>query len=372
MDDTVNRRKDTHPPGLSESERSVTPIKTASSGDEQVLGPEDSRRAREVRQEIADARDQLSETIDALQEKLHPRTIAAGAKARMKQATTERLQATAERLKDMPIIETARQNPIPAALIGCGTAWLLMSRSGSRSDRSWDEPWRRGASGALDDPDRHYSPDAPYSGDWGEATGFWDRLKEHPLPAIMAGVGLAWLGFSTSRDGRTATGARDYDYSRRGMTGSVSDLAGHAADRAQDYAREMSDTVSDTATHVADRVQAYAREATASVSEAAGRAQEYARDAGAKARRTGRRVQTRFERMIDENPLIISGAALLIGLALGLVLPETEQENAWMGEARDTVMDQAETAARQVAQTVQNAAGDMAGDVVNRVVSGKL
>jgi len=156
------------------------------------------------------------------------------------------------------------------------------------------------------------------------------------------------------------------------MTGSVSEFAGQAAERAQDYARDVSDSVSDAAAQVADRVQTYTRDATASVSEAAGRAQEYARGAGARARSTGRHVQSRFERMIDENPLIISGAALLIGLALGLVLPETEKENAWMGETRDTVVDQAQNAARQVAQTVQNAAGDMAGDVVSQVVSGKL
>jgi hypothetical protein len=273
-------------------------------------------------------------------------------------------------LKDMPIIETARQNPIPAALIGCGTAWLLMSRSTSQPHRRWDDPWRQAPSNAPDHSNRAHSPDGPYTSEWHDGAKFWDRLKENPLPAIMAGVGLAWLGLRKPHDGRREIGGRDY--ARRGVSGSVSDLAGQAAARAQDYARDVSESVSDTAAQVADRVQSYARDASASVSEAAGRAQEYAREAGAKARSTGRRVQTRFERMIDENPLIISGAALLIGLALGLVLPETDQENALMGETRDNVMDQAENAARQVAQTVQNAAGDMAGDVVSRVVTGKL
>ena len=100
------------------------------------------------------------------------------------------------------------------------------------------------------------------------------------------------------------------------------------------------------------------------------RAQEYAGDAQAALGRTRQRAQNQLERMVNENPLLVSAGALVLGAAVGLAIPETERENEWLGETRDTVVDRAQEMARKTATSVQEAAGDMAGDVVQRVVSG--
>ena len=47
--------------------------------------------ARQIQAEIADTREELSETIDALQEKLRPSNIVSDATDRVKTATTEKV-----------------------------------------------------------------------------------------------------------------------------------------------------------------------------------------------------------------------------------------------------------------------------------------
>ena len=67
---------------------------------------------------------------------------------------------------------------------------------------------------------------------------------------------------------------------------------------------------------------------------------------------------------------VLNWLILLIGAAIGLALPETERENEWLGEAREGVVDRAQELARNAASTVQEVAGEAAGQVVSRVVSG--
>ena len=72
-----------------------------------------------------------------------------------------------------------------------------------------------------------------------------------------------------------------------------------------------------------------------------------------------------------ENPLVAGAAAAVIGAVVGIALPETERENEWLGDAKETVMDRAQDVAREAATAVQEAAGDMAGEVAKTVVGGK-
>ena len=51
-----------------------------------------ARRTREIRDEIEETRGEMTETIDAIQERLRPRNIVASATERMKSATTERVR----------------------------------------------------------------------------------------------------------------------------------------------------------------------------------------------------------------------------------------------------------------------------------------
>jgi hypothetical protein len=64
---------------------------------------------------------------------------------------------------------------------------------------------------------------------------------------------------------------------------------------------------------------------------------------------------------------MVGVAAVAVGATVGLALPETETENEWLGETRDTMVEQAQELATQMRQ----AAGDIAGQVASEVVSGR-
>ena len=128
------------------------------------LDPETDRRTRELQGEIAHTRAELSETIEAIQDRLRPSNIASDAKERVMAATTEKVKNMAETASDtaqsmmrdtrdraMNLVEGAKQNPIPALMIGAGIAWLLIDRAKGQTDYSrrstWGEPRSRGYSG---------------------------------------------------------------------------------------------------------------------------------------------------------------------------------------------------------------------------------
>jgi hypothetical protein len=87
----------------------------------------------------------------------------------------------------------------------------------------------------------------------------------------------------------------------------------------------------------------------------------------------GRSAETTLERWLRENPLTVGTVALAAGAIVGLGLPRTRTEDAWMGEARDTLVERAQETAQQavervgeVAEQVQQSASDVrqaAGDV---------
>ena len=244
-----------------------------------------NRRTREIRQEIEQTREDMSETIDAIQEKLRPGNIVSEAKERVKSATTERVRQMADSASETAqnayeqtreiagdFVEGARNNAVPVALIGVGVAWLLAERFRQNNRRGDYRDWRSSS---------YRTPE--YSG---------------------------------SRDYNRSTSAPVYrsGYEEGGL--------------------------SETAADLRDRTI-----------------------------RTGRKARNQFQRLLGENPLMVGAAAVVVGCAVGMALPETERENEWLGETRDNVVEKAQDAARNVATRAQEAVGDAAGEVTKKVVS---
>jgi ElaB/YqjD/DUF883 family membrane-anchored ribosome-binding protein len=284
--------------------RSTGATGSTTTGDDD-LDPESSRRARQIESEIAHTRAEMSETIEAIQERLRPSNLVSDATDKVKAATTEKVKSmadsasetaqdvmreTKERAYDM--VEGAKQNPMPALLIGAGVAWLLFDRSrnkdtGYRGGTAWPQYSQRGGRG--------YSG----GGDYRSSEADYGDVSTTPQS-----------GYSTQ-----------YGDSGQYGRGSGSQYGGTAQSAYEGASEAMSD-VRDTA------------------------------------RQTVRRTQNQLERMLHENPLLVGAAAVLAGAAIGASLPETERENRLMGEARDTVVDRAQEAARDAANTVKEVASD--------------
>jgi hypothetical protein len=77
-----------------------------------------------TRAEIERTRADMSETVDAIQERLSPESLKEQAKDRVKEATVGKAQDAGS-----GIVDTIRANPLPAALTGIGLGWLIMNAS---------------------------------------------------------------------------------------------------------------------------------------------------------------------------------------------------------------------------------------------------
>src|SRR3954471_2230967 len=125
-------------------------------------------RTREIREEIAQTRVEMSETIEAIQERLTPGNLAAQAGETVRNAATEKVKQmahtaehAAEQIRESSFVETLRANPIPSAMIGIGAAWLMMKGrwQGGRARRYGEYPrYRVGA--ARDWRNETYAPTA--------------------------------------------------------------------------------------------------------------------------------------------------------------------------------------------------------------------
>ena len=101
-------------------------------------------RTREIRAEIEQTREDLSETVNAIQDRLQPSTLASNAVDSVKDAARERFRDIA----DTETVQYVRANPMPTAMIGiglAGLAWLAFGRETQDTrSRDWDgrRDWR--------------------------------------------------------------------------------------------------------------------------------------------------------------------------------------------------------------------------------------
>ena len=271
--------------------------------------------AEQLRADIEQTRAEMSETIDAIQERLSPENIkeqvmeqvgeaVQSAKDSVREATIGRVEKVMENVSESmgragtavtetgsSIVETIRQNPLPAALIGLGVGMLIRNRNKGRT-------YGRYGSG------RDY-----YRSDVGGYGAGRDEAR--------------YAGATSSPQPSTVERARD----------AVSDAA--------DGARET-----------ASRAVSQAREQVGRL--------------GDQVQRGARRAGDQFQTQLQENPLAVGAVALALGAAVGLAVPSTRVENEYMGEARDTLVDKAQEAARgamgKVQQVAQDAGRSLQGD----------
>lgn len=308
-------------------------------------------RTREIRNQIEETRVEMTETIDAIQDKLNPRNIVASATSRVKDVATQRVREmadtasqTAQQAMDYTretasdITERARQNPIPLALIGVGAAWLLANRSRRPSYRS------DGVRGGQREYAGEWTRDQALNRDPSE-DGLMANIRNNPIPAALAGIGLGWLAFASGQRGDRRDAGRWGAASREGREGWAGQPEGASGE------------------------SGVVQNLTESTSQIASRTREYATETAESMRRMARRRQNQLQRMVQENPVLVGAGALMIGAAFGMAVPKSDAEDELMGEARDTVVGRAREMAREAATKVQSAASsvvDAAGTVAEK------
>jgi ElaB/YqjD/DUF883 family membrane-anchored ribosome-binding protein len=315
--------------------------------DENTTREIDEVEAARVR--VEQTRAEMVDTIEAIKEKLDPQHLKEQAKETVREATIGRAQHAMDEVKDRArdamdnvagttkdytatIMDTIRENPIPAAMIGIGIGWLLVNMRKQNNGHRYD---------------RHYS-ERSYS-------GAGTMRNDYSYPDYQTTDRYENPGWSS----QGASYRRGYEDDRGGlgeMKDRVQERAGEIKDRVQERAGELKDR----AGQMKERVQERAGELKERVQYRAGevkdRVQEGAQQIGERARYQSRQATTVVQQNMDENPLAVGAVALVVGAALGFMLPETEKEREWMGETRDRVVDRAQSTAQQLGQKVQSVA----------------
>lgn len=266
----------------------------------------DYRRPENVEADIERTRQQMSETVEAIQQKLSPGRIVDELLGYFRtESNSSGSSAGASGIANS-LVDSVKQNPLPVALIGAGIGWLMMSNNNSAGGR------------------QHYSP---------QRTGY---------PNI-GNNGNNGTGYHYGPAHSTAHGVD--------QASTLKDKAGSVKAKAADAAADAKDKLSDAAENVRER----SARAADMLQEQAGRQIERAREG--------------FDTMLSEQPLTLIGVGFAIGAALGAGLPPTRKEDELMGEVRDDLKDRAMVAGSQQlekAKTVADAALDAAREEADK------
>jgi ElaB/YqjD/DUF883 family membrane-anchored ribosome-binding protein len=301
-----------------------------------ATGNEDN--TAEIRANIDQTRTEMSETIDAIQERLSPQHLKEQvkeqvreqfheAKATVREATIGKAEEMVRNAGDTinearySLMETIRDNPIPAAMVGIGLGWLFMNRRSAPSRGSMryrDEIRYRGA--------RPY-----YTDEYGYASDSMYPSGQHRSGGGMVEQGQRAVGETFQRAQETAGEVVNRAQQRVGdVTDKAQETVGNVVSQAQETAGNVVSQAQETAGYIADQAQYQAQ-----------------------------RVEERFKQTLYENPLAVGAVALALGTAVGFTLPQTERENELLGEARDNLIDRAQEVAQDTVEKVKQVAGDV-------------
>jgi len=192
--------------------------------------------------------------------------------------------------------------------------------------------------------------------------GLMDRVRANPLPAAMVAIGLGWL--FTRQPDESAYRPYSYDDGRADQLRSrLDDLRSTAQSRADD----LRSTAQARAEDLRSTAQAHVDDVTGRAQDTVAQMQDRASAAGEQARYQASRARGSFEQLLEDNPLAVGAIALALGAAVGLAAPSTPKENEMFGEARDRLMDRAQSTARDAMQKAQRVADRAASTVQEEV-----
>jgi hypothetical protein len=275
------------------------------------------KRPEDIEAEIAATRSGLAETLEALESRLAPRQLIEKGFDMMRDGIDGNMGRVGQVLKE---------NPIPLALIGAGIGWLMLSGTGASRQVG------RAASDA--------------------ASAVGDRVRG----MVRRDPGGEYAHARTKREG---------DFGGYGQS------AGGSASRAYDSARDTAREAYGSAAETGQR-------AVGAVSSAAERAGDYGRQAldtaGGYVDQAGQSIthaRDRFSQLMEDYPLAVGALGFLAGAVVAASLPATRWEDEHLGDARDDLWREAQTAgqemvdrAKDVASTAASAATEAARDAV--------
>jgi hypothetical protein len=230
------------------------------------------QRTRQIRNEIEETRADMSETIEAIQDRLSPSNVVANATETVKTAATQRVRDMAEtatetaqqamdytRQRATEAMDSARQNSIPLALLGVGAAWLLANRSRGGPQASRGNGYDTVNEGRDSDRESPRTRDSWGYADASQTANTVRRMgrRQHPLlrmineNPLLLGAGALMFGAAFGLAVPETSSENEW----------MGDARDRLMNRARDVAREAADQVQNTASSIADAAKKVAGQA---------------------------------------------------------------------------------------------------------------
>jgi len=225
------------------------------------------------------------------------------------------------------LIDSVKQNPVPAALAGLSIGYMMMQGQGQQQAGSGYQSYSYPVGNAAQSTRQGSESLTNKVGNL--AGGVGDKVGD-----IASGAGdVAGNVASTAGDvvGNVASG----------VGGAVGTVAGGAAGAVGTVAGGVGDVVGNVASGAGDVV--------GNVAEGVGYQAE--------------RVTNGLERLFNDKPLVVGAMAVGVGAFIGLMLPETQQERQLLGEARDQLVGKVQDVASQTMDKVGQVADEVQSTV---------
>ncbi len=352
-----------------------TPIDATDNGEE-VAAEESSPEADQIREQIVETRRGMSETIDAIQEKLSFSNISEQVQTQVSEqitnvvetakdalygTTAEVLDSVSRGFKDFggsDLVKKAQQNPTALAIIGAGVGALLvgfLSSGGSskkRKKKSFSQRYEYDygyASNRNNDDEVRYANDS-------RRELKTDRKTSNKFQESVSRGSNSKVGETSNSSYQAVTDAAGSTYA--GITGA----AGSAYESVGGAASKTYEGISSVAGKTYESVGDLAGKTYEAVGDAAGYTYDRAGDLGGQ-------MKVNYNYYIEENPLAVGAVALAVGAAIGFAIPLTSKENEYLGEYRDSVLEKAQATAEEAIGSVKQMATDAQKAITDEVKS---
>lgn len=286
--------------------------------------------AEQIRERIEETRSQMSETIDAIQDKLSIANIT----EQVKDQVSEQIGSAVEGAKDAFFGSAAD------VVNSIGRGFRQVGRS-DLARKAQAQPWL--------------------------------------LPVVGMGIGAilvralfgggkqkkyASYRYENFEGGYNPDESRYPDRTRRKFQSDKKSEPGYKATRGkvEDAANTAYDSAAEFAGSAYEGVGSAASKTYQGIGKASGFAYEKAGD-------LGEEMKKNYEHYIEENPLVVGAVAFAVGAAVGYAIPLTKTENDYLGEMRDNVLDKAQASAQDAIGTVKQVVGDVQQTIVDEVKS---
>ena len=343
----------------------VSRVRVSSSESSQTSG---QREGSVQPSDIEQTRAEMSETIEAIQEQLVPERLSEEAKDTVAEAIDNALQqikaalpevsaqasGTAERVLDHAIEDLRAVLPelsdqaSDAAVKIVDNAIMQLKAAVQELTGDAKAAVRDATVGRIERVASNTGASANEM-----RSSMMTTIRENPVPAALAGIGIGWLLINRSGSSSSAgqqTGSSVSSQANQAV-GQAQQTVGQAAGSAQQAAGQVAGQAQQAAGQVAGQAQQAAEQVQQTTGQVVDQVQETASQVAEQVQQHAQQARGRLEQMVMENPVPIGALALAIGGAVGLAVPGTQREQQLMGETRDRVVE-------RVAETVQETAQD--------------